>query len=65
MLELAKFRELGTEKFLCTVGRNSQTLLDYQGLPGRRFDRNSFKLDAAAVRSEDEMLQRALGETTP
>lgn len=65
MLGLAKFKELGTEKFLCTAGRNAHILLNYQGLPGHRFDRNSFKLDAAAISQKDELLQKALGVIVP
>lgn len=62
MLGLAKFKELGTEKFICTIGRNAHILLNYQGLPGRRFDRNRFKTDAAIIGKQDELLQKALGE---
>lgn len=65
MLGLAKFKELGTEKFLCTIGRNAHILLNYQGLPGKRFDRNRFKTDAATVGKKDELLQKALGENIP
>ncbi|MBI2746625.1 MAG: hypothetical protein HYX45_13710 [Burkholderiales bacterium] len=60
MLGLANLKELGTEKILCTPGRHAHPLLNYQGLPGKRFDRARFKTDSAILAQEDAMLKKAL-----
>lgn len=62
MLNLARLRELGTEKILCTKGRDASVLLDYQGLPNQRFDRTRFKLTASGIVRADVALHKALGD---